>query len=63
MNIWKPDTCHCIINTDGDTFIQQCKTHDRPSETHTHNHSFKRENQIEDRKKERDKDKFQRRSL
>jgi len=43
---WKPDTCNCIIDYEGNLlnpfFEQQCRSHNTPQETIVHNRSFSR---------------------
>jgi len=67
MKRWWLDSCACIIDysdpTDVTTFVfvEQCRTHDRTSETLAHNRSFSKESQIDLRVLERKKPEFQRR--
>jgi len=47
MTRFAPATCHCVLNIPDNPynesraeFIQQCRTHDRPSECFAHNRSL-----------------------
>jgi len=59
MTRWKPDTCNCIIDYDGDfrnpVFFQQCRTHNTPQETIVHNRSFNTRDGIEPSEPQRNK--------
>jgi len=72
LTVWTPDSCHCKIDLDSMTFIEQCKTHNVPQQTIAHNRAFNRrngdfptgleiENQQRDKALEKVKPEFQRR--